>query len=279
MKCMEIQNHLSNEKGGESFQHLKIKRYLMKNLPQSNNIKLMREEVSIGNRIADIFCKLNNDKKVVIEVQHSMILVKDIIQRTRDHNDNDCHVLWVFNANSFDRYPKNEAGVRILNFEKACQKIYRGRVYYINAFDTGDHTPLYPLYFNNFHEKKLLPVGFEYYRKSRSLKSIILGKLESLELKLFKNCGLRLARFNDENIQDECFKEIKLFLENQSLLSEIISSLKCLSDKDKLLCAIIAKFGRRFGVDLIYDILKQRIKLDINGKDLHIMKSYFDHQK
>ena len=276
---MEIQNHLSNEKGGESFQHLKIKRYLMKNLPQNNNIKLMREEVSIGNRIADIFCKLDNDKKVVIEVQHSMILVKDIIQRTRDYNDNDCYVLWVFNASSFDRFPKNEAGVRVLNFEKACQKMYRGRVYYVNAFDTGDHTPLYPLYFNNFHEQKLLPVGYEYYRKSRSLKSIVLGELENLELKLFKNWGLRLVRFNDENVRELCFKEIKLFLENQSFLNEIISSLKGLSDKDKLLCAITATFGRKYGVDLIYDILKQRIKKDVNGNDLHVMKSYFNHQK
>jgi competence CoiA-like predicted nuclease len=277
MKCMEIQNHLSNEKRGESFQHVKIKRYLMKNIPQDNNIKIIREEVAIGNRIADIFCQLANDKKVVIEVQHSMISVKSIIQRTRDYNDSDCHVLWVFNASSFDRYPKNEASARVLNFEKTCQKLFHGRVYYINAFETGNHTPLYPLYFNCFYEQKFLPVGFNYYRKSRSLKSIVLGELESLELKLFKNLNLKLARFNDENVRDQCLKEIKLFLANQPLLTKIVSSLKELSDKDKLLCAITAKFGRKYGVDLIYDILKQKIKIYLNGNDLHVMKSYFTH--
>ena len=273
---MEVQNHISNEKGGESFQHLKIKRYLMKNLPHDNDIKIIKEEVSIGNRIADIFCQLANSKRVVIEVQHSIILAKDIIQRTRDYNDNDCHVLWVFNASSFDRYPKNKAGVRILNFEKTCQKMFHGRVYYINVFETGNHTPLYPLYFNCFHEQKLLPIGFEYYRKSRSLKSIVLGALERLELKLFKNWDLKLARFNDENVRDQCFKEIKLFLEDQSILTTIISSHKELSDKDKLLCAITAKFGKKYGVDLIYDILKQKIKMNINGNDLHLMKSFFN---
>jgi competence CoiA-like predicted nuclease len=276
---MEIQNHLSNEKRGESFQHVKIKRYLMKNLPQDNNIKIIREEVGIGNRIADIFCQLANNKKVVIEVQHSMISVKNIIQRTRDYSDNDCYVLWVFNASSFDRYPKNEAGVRVLNFEKTCQKMFHGRVYYINAFETGNHTPIYPLYLNSFHEQKHLPVGFEYYRKSRSLKSIVLGELVSLELKLFKNQNLKLARFNDENVRDQCFKEIKLFLENQPLLTTSISSLEELSDREKLLCAIIAKFGRKYGVDLVYDLLKHKIKMDLNGNELHVMKSYFTHQK
>ena len=276
---MEIQNRISNEKGGETFQHLKIKRYLMKNLPQDNDIKQIKEEVSIGNRIADIFCQLADDRKIVIEVQHSMILVKDIIQRTKDYNDNGCHVLWVFNANSFDRYPKNETGVSVLNFEKVCQKMFGGRIYYINAFESGNHTPLYPLYFNTFHEQKLIPAGFQYYRKSRSLKSIVLGELLSLKFKLFKNWGFRLTRFNDENVRDKCFKEIKLFLENKSLLTELIDSLTELSDKEKLLCALTGKFGKRFGIDLIYDILKQRIKLDINGNDLHVMKSFFNLQK
>ena len=85
-----------------------------------------------------------------------------------------------------------------------------------------------------------------------------------------------MARFNDENVRDQCFKEIKLFLENRPLLTKIISSLKELSDKDKLLCAITAKFSKKYGVDLIYDILKQKIKMNLNGNDLHVMKSFFN---
>lgn len=275
---MEIQN-TSEKNRGESFQHLKIKRYFMKNLPQYNDIKLIREEVNIGNRIADIFCQLTNNKKIVIEVQHSMILVKEIIQRIKDYNQHDCYVLWVFNASSFDRWPKNENAIQILSFEKECHKLYHGRVYYINVEDSGFHTPLYPLHFTIYHEEKRLPIGFEYYRKSRSRRSIILGNLEDLKLKLFKNNGLSLARFNDENVRDKCFKEISLFLENQSFIVEINTPCKSNLDKEKLLCSITGKFGDRYGVDLIYDVLKQRIKMDINGLDLHVMKSYFNYHK
>ena len=275
---MEIQN-ASEKNRGESFQHLKIKRYFMKNLPHSNDIKKISEEVIIGNRVADIFCQLTNNKKIVIEVQHSMILTKEIIQRIKDYNKHDCHLLWVFNASSFDRLPKNESPIQILNFEKACHELYKGRVYYINAEDSGFHTPLYPIHFTTYHEEKILPVGFRYYRKSRSRRSAILGNLEDLRLKLFKNKGLFLARFNDKNIREKCFSDIKQFLDDQSLLAEIMTPLKNISDKDKLLCSITGKFGDQYGVDLIYDLLKHRIKMDINDTELHVMKSYFTHHK
>ena len=275
---MEIQN-TSKTKGGESFQHVKIKRYFLKNLPQYNDIKILSEEVNIGNRIADIFCQLTNNKKIVIEVQHSMILAKEVIQRIKDYNQYGCNVLWVFNASSFDRLPKNDSPIKILSFEKACHEFYNGRVYYINAENNGFHTPLYPLHFTTYHEEKTLPGGFRYYRKSRSRRSAILGNLKDLKLKLFKNKGLSLARFNDENIRDKCLKDIVQFLEDQSLFAEMMASLENISDREKFLYSIMGRFGDQYGVDLIYDVLKHRIKMDINDMELNEMKSYFNHQK
>ena len=269
---IEIQNQKKKE--AESIEHLRIKEYFVENIPLVNDIAKITEEYYIGDRIADVYCELGNGKKIVIEVQHSMILAKDLIQRTKEYNENDCFVLWVFNGSSFDRLPRNEHWVRILNFEKICQKLYQGRVYYINMRKTGIHSPVYPLYFNTFYEKKALQNGFVYYRKSKTKKSVILGDISSLNFETFKNQKLKLARFRDENIREKSIRDIKRFLEDNPEIHRYLDSSTSNHISKKLLFALLGKFARTYNVDLIYDILKHRFKFKINGEDLHAMNKY-----
>jgi len=272
---IEIQNQKKKE--AESIEHLKIKEYLSRTLPLDNDITTIIEEYYIGDRIADIYCELSNGKKVVIEVQHSMILAKNLIQRTKKYNENDCHVLWVFNGSSFDRLPRNEYWVRILNFEKTCQKLYHGRVYYINMRKSGIHSPLYSLYFNTFYERKRLQNGFEYYRKSKTKKSVILGDIPSLNFKIFKNQKLKLASFQDESIREKCIKDILQFFNDNPDFTKITNEINETCNSNKILYSVIGKFGKIYGVDLLYDVLKHGLKLKINGENLHAMNKYYTY--
>jgi hypothetical protein len=269
---IEIQNQKKKE--AESIEHLKIKEYFTRNLPLDNDITTIIKEYYIGDRIADIYCELTNGKKIVLEVQHSMILAKDLIQRTKEYNKNGCHVLWVFNGSSFDRLPRNEHWVRILNFEKTCQKLYRGRVYYINMIKSGIHSPVYPLYFNTFYERKSLQNGFEYYRKSKTKKSVILGDIPSLKFKIFKNQKLGLAGFQDEYIRERCIKEILQFFNDNPDIAKKAYQINDPHNLNTILYSVTGKFGKIYGIDLLYDLLKHRLKLKINGENLHTMNKY-----
>lgn len=274
---MEIEIQNQKKKEAESFEHLKIKEHFIHNLPLDNGITKINEEYYIGDRIADVYCKLTNGKKVVVEVQHSMILAKDLIQRTKEYNENDCYVLWIFNGSSFDRLPRNEHWVRILNFEKTCQKLYQGRVYYINMRKSGFHSPLYSLYFNTFYERKSLQNGFEYYRKSKTKKSVILGDIPSLNFKLFKNQKLKLAGFQDESIREKCVKDLSQFFNENPDIARKVDKINVVHSNNKNLYSIIGKFGKIYGVDLLYDILKHRLKLKINVENLHAMNKYYSY--
>jgi hypothetical protein len=272
---IEIQNQKKKE--AESIEHLKIKEYFIHNLPLDNDITTINEEYYIGDRIADIYCELTNGKKIVIEVQHSMILAKDLIQRTKEYNEKDCYVLWVFDGNSFDRLPQNENWVRILNFERICQKIYQGRVYYINMKKTGIHSPVYSLYFTTFYERKLLQKGFEFYRKSKTKKSAILGDIQSLKLKTFKNQKLKLASFQDESIREGCVKNITFFFKENPELLNYDDDINGINNSNKIVYSVISKFGKIYGVDLLYEILKRRFKLKLNGTNLYAMNRYYTY--
>lgn len=52
----------------ESVQHIVIKKFFRENIPLDNEVKEIREEVVIGNWIADVFVEFNNGKKAMIEV-------------------------------------------------------------------------------------------------------------------------------------------------------------------------------------------------------------------
>ena len=93
----------------ETIDHLLIKNFLTDNIPLENDVKKIDQEIKIGNRIADIFIELTNVKKIVIEIQHSRISKADLIQRTKEYNEQGLHVLWILDGTGpYDRKPQNE---------------------------------------------------------------------------------------------------------------------------------------------------------------------------
>ena len=260
----------SKKKESESFEHIKIKDFFYDNLPLDNNIKAIKLEHSIGNRIADVYCMLENGKEVVIEIQHSMILSKDLLQRTKEYNEHNCYVLWVFNGCSFERLPKIEDEIRILGFERSSHILYRGRVYYINMMKTGVHSPVYPLHFSNYYEHKMSDYGFRYYKKSKTKKSVVPSEIPSLKLKLFKNKGYKLAGFHDDNIRKTCTKLLNQFLIDYENVEEKVKKVKKMKSHQKKLFIIIAMFGQQFGLYTIFDVLR-RLKV-VSKEDFQYMK-------
>ena len=260
----------SKKKESESFEHIKIKDFFYDNLPLDNKVKTIKLEYSIGNRIADVYCMLENGKEVVIEIQHSMILSKDLLQRTKEYNEHNCYVLWVFNGSSFERLPKIEDKIRILGFERSSHILYRGRVYYINMTKSGVHSPVYPLYFANYYEQKTSDYGFRYYKKSKTKKSVVSNEIPSLKLKLFKNKGYKLAGFHDDNIRKTCTETICQFLIDYENVEEKAKNIKKMKSHQKKLFIIIAMFGQQFGLYLLFDVLR-RLKV-VSKEDFHYMK-------
>jgi len=239
----------------ESFEHLRIKEYLYENLPLDNEIEIIIKEHPIGNRRADIYCKLFNGKEIVVEIQHSVILAKDLLQRTKEYNEHNCFVLWLFNGSSFERLPKIEVNIPFLSFEKCSHMLYRGRVYYINMTKYGIYSTVYPLHFANFYEKKTSKYGFRYYRKSSNKKSVIPSIIPSLNFKTFKNKGYKLAAFYDENIRKKCIEEIRQFLIEYANIDEEIKYNKKINPHQKKLFIIVAIYGQQYGLHLIYSVL------------------------
>jgi hypothetical protein len=245
----------SKSKQAESFEHIRIKEFFYENIPLDNEIDVIKKEYSIGNRKADIYCKLINGKEIVVEIQHSMILSKDLLQRTKEYNEHNCHVLWVFNGSSFERYPKIENNIHYMSFEKCSHMLYRGRVYYINMTKYGIHSPVYPLHFANFYERKNSNYGFRYYRKSAIKKSIVPGNVPSLGFKTFKNKGYKLAGFYDENMRKCCIQEITQLLNDYRCIDEEIKDIKKLNPHQKKIFIILATYIPRYGLHLIYNVL------------------------
>ena len=253
----------------ESFEHLRIKEHFYTFLPLDNKIEILKKEYPIGNRIADIYCKLSTGKEIVVEIQHSMILVKDLIQRTKEYNENNCFVLWIFNGSSFERYPKIEENVRILGFEKWCQQLYRGRVYFINMTKSGAHSPVYPAHFSNYYELKNSKSRFQYYHRSLTKKCFIPSYITSLKIKTFKNMGFNLAGFYDDNIRNSCLEEIKQFLNKYGDIEPEVKKIKKMNQNQKMLYLIISIFSNKYGLNLLFNILNY-LKV-ISKKDYRYM--------
>ncbi|MBY9009443.1 MAG: hypothetical protein KGD74_06225 [Candidatus Lokiarchaeota archaeon] len=263
------------KKEAESFEHLRIKEHFYTYLPLDNKIDVLKKEYPIGDRIADIYCKLSTGKKIVIEIQHSMILVKDLIQRTKEYNENNCFVLWVFNGSSFERFPKIEANVRILGFEKWCHLVYRGRVYYINMIKSGVHSPVYPAHFANQYELKYSKSGFQFYYRSLTKKSFIPSLIPSLKIKTFKNIGFNLASFYDNNVRSSCLAEITQFLNNYSVIETEVKKIKKMSRNQKTLYLIIGIYGDKYGLNLLFNILNY-LKV-VSKKDYSYMRVIYQY--
>ena len=104
-----------------------------------------------------------------------------------------------------------------------------------------------------------------------------MGDIPSLNFKIFKNQKLKLAGFQDEFIRERCIKDVLQFFNENPDIAEIADKINDTNNAKKILYSVIGKFGKIYGVDLLYDILKHRLKLNINGENLHAMNKYYTY--
>lgn len=175
-----------NDNKAESFEHLRIKKFLSENLTHNNDIREIKEELPLGDRIADIYVKLASGKEIVIEIQHSKILEEDLIQRTKDYTDMGYYTLWLLDRTSHDRYPRIDE-VFASKAELFLHRIYKGRVYFLNAYKLeGITSSVYPLHYTYLQEvRKARNGGYSYFRRSSTSRSVIPGNVPSLEMTFF----------------------------------------------------------------------------------------------
>ncbi|MFX1337982.1 MAG: competence protein CoiA family protein [Promethearchaeota archaeon] len=242
----------------ETINHLLIKKYFFDNLSVSNNITKIEQEIKIGNRIADIHVELKNGKKVVIEIQHSKISSPEIIQRTKEYNEEGKHVLWILDgAGPFDKKPKNEDWVFTSSAENQLHIMYRGRVYYMNAAKEGIMAPLYALHFTPYFENKISSFGAKYFKKSKKKRSVVSNEIHSLELTLFRHKGFKLARFTDKYLKDSCTSEVIHFIDTFiAYQNKKPNEVEGLTPNGLTLGIIIKKFQAKYGLYLLFDVLR-----------------------
>ncbi|MFX1268109.1 MAG: competence protein CoiA family protein [Promethearchaeota archaeon] len=243
-------------KFSESVEHIKIKKYLYDNIPIVNSIKIIEQEHRIGDQIIDLFVELEDRKKIAIEIQHSKIYKKDLLNRTRNYNQKGIFVLWILNGNGpyYYRIPKNEQGVIISSSERELHSMYHGRVYYINMAKERIIAPIYALNFSSYYEKRKNQYGTIHYRKSSIKRSVVWNPIYSLRLHTFKSKGFQLARFTDQNLKLKCQNDLIRLL--NAFVTYQCKTSRTLKIPGLSLGFIIRKFSKTYGTFLLFDILK-----------------------
>ncbi len=243
-------------KFSESIEHIKIKKYLYDNLPLVNSIKNIEQEYRIGDQTIDLFVELEDSKKIAIEIQHSKIYKKDLLNRTKKYNQKDIFVLWILNGNGpyYYRIPKNEQGVITSSSERELHNLYQSRIYYINMSKNRLVAPIYAIHFASYYEKRISKFGSIYYRKSSIKRSIVWNPIYSLHLHTFRSKGFQLARFKDQNLRLRCQNDLIRFL-------NAFVTYQCKpSSSPKIpglpLGFIIKKFYKIYGTFLLFDVLR-----------------------
>ena len=119
---------LIHETNSESFYHKAIKQMVFKFISQksSNVIKSFTEKY-FNNRRADVYFELSNGKKAVVEVQHSRISIKEIIERTEEYNNQNIYVLWILHGEgkcvASPKNPEHKKKLKISSVEKFLHKV------------------------------------------------------------------------------------------------------------------------------------------------------------
>ncbi len=245
----------------ESGIHKALKVLLCQNLCENNdNIKEKSLEKYFGNRFADIYLKLNNGKKIVIEVQNSKISVKELKNRTKDYNDKGIYVLWILHGQGncvvSPKLPKNEKEIKISPAENFLHKMYGGRVYYINLVHFKKNISIsipFALHFSKLlNKRKRGMFRFKYmtffYQNSNFM------KVPNWKLLCTEFSGFKIARFYDKNIK---------ILLKEEILNYINQYSKFTLKGKKLFTLVINNFNKKYGKFMIFNAL---IELSNNNK-------------
>jgi len=219
----------------ESDYHRKTK-YLLSNILLSqygHNISKIITEEQIGDRRADVFIQLRSGKKIAIEIQNSIMSVKDLQQRTEDYNDLGIYVLWILNGQGVvcaeEKVPKQREVVKLSTLERYLHYLYGGRVYYLNLQENKTQVSLFGLHYTcslkRKYRNKRFRTNFSYYY-IMDQDPIRLGSYNLLCTK-FNNA--LLARFYDKNLVIKIMNQIYAYVsryptyKNRKLLRKIRS--------------------------------------------------------
>ena len=161
----------------------------------------------------------------------------------------------------------NQNGIIVSVEEEQLQKMYKGRVYYMNMTKDGLLTPVYPLHFTKYFQYKMDGNGMIRYVCYKKQRSVICGAIPSLEL-VFTGKKYKLARFWDVNVEWSCIREINQYISD--ICKQKLSKKK---KREKLISLriatkdIISHFKDKYGYYIPYNALrwKKGIKIQKNG--------------
>jgi len=237
----------------ESEFHKVIKLLLYKRLFENDNLIIERSlEKHIRNRIADIYFKLQTGEEIVIEIQNSVIPVKEIIKRTNDYNERGIFVLWILfgegNCVASLKYPKNGKNMKVSLAENYLHRMYGGRVYYVNLNFHKDKVSLttpFALHFSKTLKKSrrgLFKIGYQsfFYRDSNYI------EIPSWKLVCTEFSGFKIARFYDKNLKN--------ILKDRIVTYYLIKK-NDLKKGKKLIKSIEKHFKKEFGRYMILDAI------------------------
>ncbi|TFG00257.1 MAG: hypothetical protein EU540_05540 [Promethearchaeota archaeon] len=264
------------DKTSESFYHKSIKQLIFKYVSERNfNIAESSTEKYFKNRRADVYFKLKNGQKIVVEIQQSRISIKEIIKRTREYNQQKIYVLWILHGKgkcvATPKFPEDKRNVRINPVEKFLHKMYGGRVYYVNVTNSKSKiTAPYALHYSLSDKKtdELIRSGFDYYYFRNSNFTFIPNW--NLLCTNFNN--FKIARFYDKNVKNSLKNLILSYI--QIYLKENPYDYKKYRKTKKLIKNVIKEFKSKYGKSIIIDCIKLINKKGkfLNEKAIQIYK-------
>ncbi len=202
----------------ESFHHKAMKQLIYKFVSEKNkNISESSLEKIINSRRADVYFKLNNIQEIVVEVQYSNISVKEIMDRTKEYNDQNIYVLWILDGQGkcvvAPKTPVDQKNLKISPVEKYLHQMYGGRVYYMTLTFYEDQTTLTPpfaLHYSisdNFSQEAFQRNYTRYYIRNANV-----ARIPSWYLLCTQFLGVKIARFHDKNIKLDLKEQMQQFL-------------------------------------------------------------------
>jgi len=247
------------ENKSESFYHKKVKQLVHNSILQNSiNIAESTTEKYFKTRRADIYFKFKDNKRIVVEVQNSNISITEIIERTKEYNNQGIYVLWILNGKgncvASHKYPEHKKNVKISPVEKVLHQVFGERVYYINIHKKRSKTIIsnpFALHysFSNTKTAKLIHNNFEsYYFRNSNFTQISNWKLSCIKYKNFK-----IARFNDKDIKNTLKKQILTFLHDlKNANPKIFDNNK---NSKKIIKQIIKRHKKHYGKPILLECI------------------------
>ena len=267
----------------ESFYHKAIKQLIFKLVAEKDGRIIESSlEKCFKNRRADVYFKFKDGKQVVVEVQHSKISVKEVIERTREYNRLNIHVLWILHGNgacvASPKLSRDMREVKISPVENFLHEMYGGRVYYVVVKENNEKlsiTPPFALHFSlPSKKKKQGPFKEKYW--IYYIRNAHFTKIPSWNLSCTNYRGFKIARFYDKNVKIKLQGEILEFInfinrkECRNCKNRFKKIRRCVLDqncsfmpyksKRKIVKQILQEFKSKYGKNLVLKALKGLIE-------------------